>query len=272
MEFVEHDLRTLIENMKEDTKFVTSEVKCLMLQLLSGVAHLHENWIFHRDLKTSNLLYNNRGILKIADFGLAREFGSPLKEYTGTVVTLWYRAPEILLGAKNYTCAIDMWSVGCIFAEIITKTPLLPGRSEIDQLNLMFQLLGSPNTKIWPSLMEYPAAKKINFGNRPYSTLRKKFSLVTEQCFDLLNKLLTYDPSQRITAQEALEHPYFKETPRAKDPSLMPTWPSLHDGTKRKRTSLDEEQLQERILMEEKNENERFSHMHNRSYGFNLKF
>jgi len=271
MEFLEHDLKALMQEMKADTRFLISEVKCLMIQLLSGVKHMHDNWVLHRDLKTSNLLYSNRGVLKIADFGLARSYGSPLKEYTALVVTLWYRAPELLLGAKKYTPAIDMWSVGCIFAEIITKQPLLPGRSEIDQLDKIFKLLGSPNEKIWPGLSELPNAKKINFGLQPYNNLKNRFSgQITESCFDLLNRMLTYDPTKRITAAEALQHPYFQESPRAKDPDFMPTWPSSHTKKKR-RSSMDEEQLKERLLMDEKNENERFmsSFGRDRSYGIN---
>eukprot|EP01118_Nematostelium_gracile_P002232 TRINITY_DN1246_c0_g1_i1.p1 TRINITY_DN1246_c0_g1~~TRINITY_DN1246_c0_g1_i1.p1 ORF type:complete len:488 (+),score=132.10 TRINITY_DN1246_c0_g1_i1:77-1540(+) len=266
MEFLDHDIKGLMGEMKADTRFLTSEVKCLMIQLLSGVKHLHDNWIIHRDLKTSNLLYSNKGILKIADFGLARSYGSPLKEYTQLVVTLWYRAPELLLGAKLYTPAIDMWSVGCIFAELISKQPLLPGRSELDQLDKIFKLLGSPNDKIWPGIMKLPHSKKINFGNQPYNHLKNKFTgQITEACFDLMNKMLTYDPEKRITAAEALQHPYFQESPRAKDPDLMPTWPS--SNSKKRRSSMDEEQMKERILMEEKNENDRF--MRDRSYGIN---
>jgi len=269
MEFVEHDLKGLMENMKEDTRFLSSEVKCLMIQLLAGVAHLHENWILHRDLKTSNLLYNNKGILKVADFGLARDYGSPLKSYTQPVVTLWYRAPELLLGTKTYTTAIDMWSVGCIFAELITKEPLFPGRSELDQLDKVFKMLGTPNETIWPGLSELPSAKKINFSYQPYNNLRHKFPFVTESCYDLLNRMLAYDPSKRITAAQALDHPYFKENPRAKDPILMPTWPSKAVGVVKKKSSLDDEQMKERILIEEKNDKDRYGHSRDRSYDLN---
>ncbi len=107
-------------------------MKCLMVQLLSGLDHMHKNWIFHRDLKTSNLLYSNDGILKICDFGLARKFGSPLRPYTNLVVTLWYRAPELLLGQETYDPSIDIWSVGCIMAELILKDPLMMGKGELD--------------------------------------------------------------------------------------------------------------------------------------------
>ncbi|KAJ3220395.1 Cyclin-dependent kinase 11A [Dinochytrium kinnereticum] len=139
--------------------------------------NLKGNWIIHRDLKTSNLLMNNRGELKVADFGLARRFGDPPGPLTQLVVTLWYRAPELLLGAKDYSTAVDMWSLGCIFAELVNKEPMAPGRSEIDQLNKIFKLLGTPNEKIWPGFMDLPAAKAVTFVNQPESPLPKDPSL-----------------------------------------------------------------------------------------------
>ena len=115
----------------------------------STVHHLHNLWILHRDLKTSNLLMSHRGILKIADFGLAREYGAPLKPYTKLVVTLWYRCPELLLGTTYYSTEIDIWSVGCIFAELLTQKALFPAKTEIESLNKIFQMLGTPNERIW---------------------------------------------------------------------------------------------------------------------------
>jgi cell division cycle 2-like len=132
MDFIEHDLKGLMEDMREP--FLQSEVKTLMLQLLSATALMHNLWIVHRDLKTSNLLMTNRGMIKIADFGLARYFGDPVVDMTQLVVTLWYRAPELLLGTKEYGTEIDMWSIGCIFGELCLMEPLLDGKSEIDQL------------------------------------------------------------------------------------------------------------------------------------------
>nr|CAI5848543.1 unnamed protein product [Callosobruchus analis] len=132
MDYVEHDLKSLMETMRQ--------IKCLLKQLLTAVAHLHDNWILHRDLKTSNLLLSHKGILKVGDFGLAREYGSPLKAYTPIVVTLWYRAPELLLCAKEYSTPIDIWSVGCIFAELLLMNALFPGKSEVDQLNRIFKV------------------------------------------------------------------------------------------------------------------------------------
>ncbi|XP_051122431.1 cyclin-dependent kinase G-2 isoform X2 [Andrographis paniculata] len=160
MEYMEHDLKGLMETMKQP--FSQSEVKCLMLQLLGGIKYLHDNWVLHRDLKTSNLLLNNCGELKICDFGLARQYGSPLKPYTHMVVTLWYRAPELLLGAKQYSTAIDMWSLGCIMAELLSKEPLFNGKTEVDQLDKIFKILGTPSETIWPGLSKLPGAK-VNF-------------------------------------------------------------------------------------------------------------
>lgn len=138
MEFLEHDLKTLQEDMEEP--FLPSEVKTLMLQLGSAVEFLHDHWILHRDLKTSNILMNNRGEIKLADFGMARFCGDPPpQDLTQLVVTLWYRAPELLLGTTTYDTSVDMWSLGCIFGELLTKNPLLQGKNEVDQLSKVSQ-------------------------------------------------------------------------------------------------------------------------------------
>ncbi|OZJ01704.1 hypothetical protein BZG36_05264 [Bifiguratus adelaidae] len=232
MDFVEHDLKSLMEEMQ--SPFLSSEIKTLMLQLLSAIALMHDHWIVHRDLKTSNLLMNNRGEIKVADFGLARQYGSPLGNMTQLVVTLWYRAPELLLGQKEYSTAVDMWSIGCIFGELVNKEPLLPGKSEIEQLDKIFKLLGMPDEQTWPGFFKLPHAKNINFAQQPRGNLRARFPYLTENGFDLLSRLLAYDPEKRITAEEALRHPYFSESPPPKDPALFPTWPSKGAGEKRK--------------------------------------
>ena len=130
MEYLDHELKSILEDRK--LSFSHGEIKCLVKQILEGLAFMHSRWIFHRDLKTSNLLYGNDGVLKICDFGLARKFANPLRPYTNLVVTLWYRAPELLLGTEIYSQAIDMWSVGCIMGELILKEPLLMGKGELD--------------------------------------------------------------------------------------------------------------------------------------------
>ncbi|KAA8542155.1 hypothetical protein F0562_023307 [Nyssa sinensis] len=231
MEYMEHDLKELMKAMKQP--FSQSEVKCLMLQLLEGISYLHDNWVLHRDLKTSNLLLNNRGELKICDFGMSRQYGSPMKPYTPLVVTLWYRAPELLLGTKKYSTATDMWSVGCIMAELLTKEPLFNGKTEFDQLDKIFRTLGTPNEMIWPGFSELPGVK-VNFVKQPYNMLRKKFPaasftgspVLSNLGFDLLSKLLTYDPEERITAEAALNHGWFREVPLPKSKEFMPTFPS----------------------------------------------
>ncbi|KAL1556080.1 cyclin-dependent kinase [Salvia divinorum] len=238
MEYMEHDLKALMETMKQP--FSQSEVKCLMLQLLEGVKYLHDNWVLHRDLKTSNLLLNNRGELKICDFGLARQYGSPLKPYTHLVVTLWYRAPELLLGAKLYSTAIDMWSLGCIMAELLSKEPLFNGKTEVEQLDKIFRILGTPNETIWPGFSKLPGVK-VNFVKHKYNLLRRKFPatsftgspVLSDAGFDLLNRLLTYDPDKRITAEEALDHEWFREVPLPKSKEFMPTFPAHHAQDRR---------------------------------------
>ncbi|CEQ41267.1 SPOSA6832_02979 [Sporobolomyces salmonicolor] len=265
MDFIEHDLKTLLSNMPNP--FLASEIKTLMLQLLSAIATCHDNWIVHRDLKTSNLLMNNRGQIKVADFGLARTYGEPLGDMTQLVVTLWYRAPELLFGATEYTTAVDMWSIGCIFGELILREPLLPGRGEIDQVNKVrssrlssltcfvlspltstqiFKLLGRPTDEMWPGFRKLPNAKSFNIdAAQPlsrlilvpllprFSTLSRTFRYVTAHGLDLMSRLLTYDPEKRISAEEALKHPYFTESPLPKDPNLFNSFPSIAGGEKK---------------------------------------
>ncbi|XP_032686302.1 cyclin-dependent kinase 11B isoform X2 [Odontomachus brunneus] len=229
MDYVEHDLKSLIETMKQKKQvFIPGEVKCLMQQLLRAVAHLHDNWILHRDLKTSNLLLSHRGILKVGDFGLAREYGSPLRYYTPIVVTLWYRAPELLLSDTEYSTPVDMWSVGCIFAELLRMEALFPGKSEADQLTKIFKELGTPSERIWPGYNKLPViVKSPPFAHYPVNNLRQRFSLsLSELGIELLNKFLTYDPRQRVTAEDALNHEYFTEAPLPIDPQMFPTWPA----------------------------------------------
>ncbi|CAH8325581.1 unnamed protein product [Eruca vesicaria subsp. sativa] len=230
MEHLEHDLKGLMERKKQP--FSTSEVKCLMLQLLEGVHYLHTNWIIHRDLKPSNLLMNNSGELKICDFGMARQYGSPIKPYTQMVITQWYRPPELLLGAKQYSTAVDMWSIGCIMAELLSQKPLFPGKTELDQLQKIFAVLGTPNESIWPGFSSLPNAK-AKFPTQSYNLLRKKFpaisfvggQILSERGFDLLNGLLALDPEKRLTVEEALNHSWFHEVPLPKSQDFMPTFP-----------------------------------------------
>jgi cell division cycle 2-like protein len=207
--------------------FLSSEVKRLLLQLTSGVSYLHENWILHRDLKTSNLLLNNRGQLKIADFGMARYVGDPAPKLTQLVVTLWYRAPELLLGTRTYDAAVDMWSVGCIFGELITREPLLQGTNEVDQMSKIFELCGVPTEDSCLKLPKNP----LTTG----SVVRAKFPNMTTAGAGLLNDLLALDPDRRPTAKEMLGHEYFRQDPKPKPESMFPTFPSKAGQERRRR-------------------------------------
>ncbi|EAQ88968.1 hypothetical protein CHGG_05587 [Chaetomium globosum CBS 148.51] len=241
LEFLEHDLKSILEDMPEP--FLASEVKTLLQQLASGVAYLHDNWILHRDLKTSNLLLNNRGQLKIADFGMARYVGDPAPKLTQLVVTLWYRAPELLLGAARYGGAVDMWSVGCIFGELLTREPLLQGRNEVDELAKIFELCGTPTDDTWPGFRRLPNARALRLpsattmtnGRAVGSAIRAKFPLLTAAGVGLLNGLLALDPDRRPTAKEMLAHEYFGQDPKPKQEAMFPTFPSKAGQERRRR-------------------------------------
>lgn len=238
MEFLEHDLKTLQQDMAEP--FLASEVKTLLRQLTSAVKYLHENSIMHRDLKTSNILLNNRGQLKLADFGMARYVPPPSAPLTQLVVTLWYRAPELLLGTTVYGTEVDMWSLGCVFGELLLKTPLLPGKNEVDQLSQIFSLCGLPSEKSWPTFYRLPHTKSLKMAREPDSNScfnRAKFPILTEAGTSLLSALLTLNPERRPTAHTVLQHPYFGEQPKPKPPEMFPTFPSRAGQERRQKRS-----------------------------------
>lgn len=232
MRYCEQDLASLLDNMP--APFSEAQVKCLSLQMMHGLRYLHDNFVIHRDLKVSNLLLTDKGCLKIADFGLARNFGLPVKPMTPKVVTLWYRAPELLFGSKTHTTAIDMWAAGCIMGELLAHKPLMPGRAEIHEIQLIVDLLGSPNDNIWPGFSELPNMENYTLKKQPYNNLKHKFPWLTPAGLRLLNFLFMYDPKKRATAEDCLENSYFKEQPLPCDPKLMPTFP--HHRNKRKQS------------------------------------
>ncbi|KAI7849570.1 kinase-like domain-containing protein [Circinella umbellata] len=231
MEYCEQDLGTLLDMVP--TPYTTSEVKCLMLQLLRGLEHCHSQSIIHRDLKMSNLLLTSTGLLKIADFGLARTVSLPSKPMTPNVVTLWYRAPELLFGEATYTTAVDLWSAGCILGELMQHRPLLPGNTEQSELNLIVKLLGTPNEHIWPGFSKLPLAKSLILPKQNYNNIKVVFPRYSENTTQLLAGLLTYNPRTRLTVKQALAHPYFNESPRAQDPSMLPTYPEIRNYTEK---------------------------------------
>jgi len=189
-------------------------VKSYMFQLLRGLDFCHSHSVVHRDLKPQNLLIDKSGTLKIADFGLARAFCIPLRSYTHEVVTLWYRAPEVLLGQRKYGLAVDTWSVGTIFAEMVNFYPLWPGDSEIDELYRIFRTLGTPNDEIWPGVSELPDYKNCFPSWKPLPIVRAVPEGLSNDGLDLLAKFFIYNPADRISARVALTHPYFDDVPR----------------------------------------------------------
>ncbi|XP_061031996.1 cyclin-dependent kinase 3 isoform X1 [Eubalaena glacialis] len=209
-EFLSQDLKKYMDSTPA-SELPLHLVKSYLFQLLQGVNFCHSHRVIHRDLKPQNLLINELGAIKLADFGLARAFGVPLRTYTHEVVTLWYRAPEILLGSRFYSTAVDVWSIGCIFAEMVTRKALFPGDSEIDQLFRIFRTLGTPSEAMWPGVTQLPDYK----GSFPKWTRKGLEEIVPHlepEGRDLLMQLLQYDPSRRISAKAALAHPYFSST------------------------------------------------------------
>jgi len=194
-------------------------VKSYLYQLTLGINFCHMHRVMHRDLKPQNLLIDQTGLLKIADFGLARAFSIPLPQYTHEVVTLWYRAPEVLLGAKKYSTPLDVWSIGAIFAEMVNKKPLLPGDSEYDQLMKTFQLFGTPNEQVWPGVSELPDYKPL-FPQWTAKPLSERVPTLEATGVDLLQMMMLYEPSRRISTKQALKHPYFNSL----DKSLYATF------------------------------------------------
>ncbi|KAA8905866.1 hypothetical protein TRICI_005226 [Trichomonascus ciferrii] len=224
MEYVEHDLYTLMSYVDQ---FLMSEIKTLLLQLLSAVESMHRSWIFHRDLKTANLLITNRGMLKVADFGLAAEFGTGYRSrFTPTVVTVRYRAPEVFVSRGNYSHEIDMWSVGCIFAELLNHKVFFQGTRDLEVLGEIFRKVDVPNENSWPGFRRLPDSRVIRPPEKPPIPLSKSVPRANESALDLLSRMLTINPAKRISAQKAFNHPFFSEDPLPKDPSLFPSFPS----------------------------------------------
>jgi len=212
-EYLNQDLKKLLDSTTS-TGLSRAVVKSYMFQLLQGISHCHAHRVLHRDLKPQNLLIDSRGNIKLADFGLARSISLPIRTYTHEVVTLWYRAPEILMGSRLYGPAVDVWSIGCIFVEMATKRALFPGDSEIDQLFRIFRTLGTPNESVWPGISQFPDYK-TTFPQWVRQDIPKCLPTMDTEAIDLLIKMLTYDPNNRISAKKGLTHRYFRDV---KDP------------------------------------------------------
>ncbi len=210
-EYMDMDLKKYMETQGGDRGQIDpTTAKSFTYQLLRGIAFCHESKVLHRDLKPQNLLINKNGQLKLADFGLARAFGIPVNTFSNEVVTLWYRAPDVLLGSRTYSTSIDIWSIGCIMAEMYTGRPLFPGTTNEDQLQRIFRLLGTPSERTWPGISQLPEYKP-NIQSQIYATqdLRLVLPQIDELGLDLLKRLLQLRPEMRISAANALRHPWF---------------------------------------------------------------
>ncbi|AQK98418.1 probable serine/threonine-protein kinase At1g54610 [Zea mays] len=221
-EYMEHDLTGLTACAAASARRLSlPQVKCYMKQLLSGIEHCHNNGVLHRDIKTSNLLVSSDGILKIADFGLATSYDpEDARPMTSQVITLWYRPPELLLGSTHYGVGVDLWSVGCVLAELLLGEPVFPGRTEVEQLHKVFKLCGTPSEDYWEKMkLAHPT-----FG--PYERcLAEKFKDVAPSTLSLLETLLSIDPDMRGTATDALNSEFFRTEPYACEPSSLPRYP-----------------------------------------------
>ncbi|KAK1760722.1 kinase-like domain-containing protein [Echria macrotheca] len=240
--YMDHDLSGMLDN--PSIKLSIPQIKCYMLQLLEGLRYLHDNHILHRDMKAANLLINNRGILQIADFGLARHYdgdvpqpgkggGEAKRDYTSLVVTRWYRPPELLMHLKRYTTAIDMWGVGCVFGEMLVGKPILAGESDGHQLEIIFDLCGTPTEETMPGWRSLPGAEPLNPKPRP-GNLATRFREYGITAVSLLKELLKLDWRSRVNALDALQHPYFKSPPLPANPGDLPTFEESHELDRRK--------------------------------------
>ncbi|CAH6718722.1 serine/threonine-protein kinase Kin28p [[Candida] jaroonii] len=222
LEFLPADLEVLIKD--QSIIFKPGDIKSWLLMTLRGIHHCHRNFIIHRDLKPNNLLISPDGYLKIADFGLARSLGNANEDLSSNVVTRWYRSPELLFGAKHYDTAVDIWSIGIIFAELMLRTPYLPGQDDINQLDVTFRALGTPTEANWPNVTALPLYNAINVYAPPSrQELRNRFSAATEKALDLLIAMTVLDPSKRCNSTQALMDDFFTESPPPTRPENLPS-------------------------------------------------
>ena len=211
-EYVEQDLKKVIDSTNGKGVEI-KYIKSYLYQLLKGIDYIHKHKVLHRDLKPQNLLINKDNIVKIGDFGLARGYGIPVKNYTHEVVTLWYRPPDVLLGNKTYGTTVDMWSIGCIFAEMVNGKPLFTGNTESDQLKKIFEIKGTPNENYASQLKLLPewGVRDNNFENYPEKSFKEIFPNLDSEGINLMQKFLHLEPEKRISAEEALKHPFFDD-------------------------------------------------------------
>ena len=220
-EFMDTDLEAVIKDRR--LHLGPGDIKAYLAQVLAAIECCHANWVLHRDMKPNNLLIGADGTLKLADFGLARIFGSPERCFTHQVFARWYRSPELLFGSKTYGAGVDMWAIGCVMGELMLRVPLFEGHSDIDQLGKIFGILGTPTDAQWPDMRALPDF--VEYVPCAPPPLRAKFPSASDDALSLLAGLLTYDPNKRLTATQARAHVYFTSLPAATPTHLLPRPP-----------------------------------------------
>lgn len=237
-EYMDHDLTGLMDT--PGVVFEEAHIKCYATQLLRGLQYCHDRNVLHRDIKGSNLLIDNHGCLKIADLGLARASGEEGRQYTNRVITLWYRPPELLLGTTDYDTSVDMWSVGCLIAELLMRKALFPGRDEAEQQDFIFRYTGTPTERSWPGWEELPGAPSVlrtaKYAPRLESVLAREGNNIGPEANRLIRSLLELDPKKRLSAKEALDHAWFRKDPIACPKAELPKFAeSTHEWQAKRR-------------------------------------
>ncbi|KAM7179718.1 cyclin-dependent kinase 17 isoform 3-T5 [Macrochelys suwanniensis] len=207
-EYLDKDLKQYMDDCGNIMSM--HNVKLFLYQILRGLAYCHRRKVLHRDLKPQNLLINEKGELKLADFGLARAKSVPTKTYSNEVVTLWYRPPDVLLGSSEYSTQIDMWGVGCIFFEMASGRPLFPGSTVEDELHLIFRLLGTPSQETWPGISSNDEFRNYNFPKYKPQPLINHAPRLDSEGIELIVKFLQYESKKRVSAEEGMKHAYFR--------------------------------------------------------------
>jgi len=250
-DFMEHDLMGLLDSGL--VKFTEGLNASIMRQIMEGLAYCHERNFLHRDIKCSNILMNNRGQVKLADFGLARLYNAEDKErpYTNKVITLWYRPPELLLGEERYGPAIDVWSCGCILGELFEKKPLFQANEEFAQLMVISRMCGTPCPSVWPEVIHLPGFQSLKPKKQYSRRVREHFSApllgMPAPALDLLDGMLALDPAKRLSAKEALEGEWLRNV----DPTghafraELPQHQDCHELWSKKRRRAQEREVKE---------------------------